>query len=74
MTDLISKYKLLNNSERREVNDFMDFLLQKQKVKSKNSPSNYKKKILRVSTWSDSDLMIFEKNDSLFNKWKVEEW
>jgi len=74
MTDLISKYKLLNNSEKREVNDFMDFLLQKQKVKSKNSLSNYKKKILQVSTWSDFDLMIFEKNNSLFNQWKVEKW
>jgi hypothetical protein len=41
MTDLISKYKLLNNSEKREVNDFMDFLLHKQKLKSKNSLSNY---------------------------------
>jgi len=74
MTDLISKYKLLNNSEKHEVNDFMDFLLQKQKVKSKNSLSNYKKKILQVSTWSDFDLMIFEKNNSLFNQWKVEKW
>ena len=74
MKDLISKYKLLNNSEKREVNDFMDFLLHKQKVKSKNSLSNYKKKILKVSTWSNSDLMIFEKNNLLFNQWKVEEW
>lgn len=74
MTDLILKYKLLNNSGRQEVNDFIDFLLQKQKLKSKNSLSNYKKKILQVSTWSDSDLMIFEKNNSLFNQWKVEKW
>lgn len=74
MTDLLSKYKLLNNSEKKEVNDFMDFLLQKQKMKSNNSLSDYKKKILKVSTWSDSELMIFEKNNSLFNQWKVEEW
>ena len=74
MTELISKYKLLNNSEKREVNDFMEFLLQKQKVKSKKAPENYKKKILQVSTWSDSDLMIFEKNNSSFNQWKVEKW
>ena len=74
MTGIISKYKLLNNSEKREVNDFMDFLLHKQKVRSENSFSNYKTKILQVSTWSDSDLMIFEKNNSLFNQWKAEKW
>ncbi len=69
MTDIISKYKLLNKSARQEVNDFMDFLLSKQKAKKRNSISNYKRKILSVSTWSDSDLMIFEKNKSLFNQW-----
>jgi hypothetical protein len=74
MTDLISKYKLLNNSAKQELNDFMDFLLSKQKVEKRSSLSKYKRKILSVSSWSDSDLMIFEKNQSLFNQWNVEEW
>lgn len=74
MTDLLSKYKLLNNSGKKEVNDFMDFLLHKQKMKSNDLFSGYKKKILKVSTWSDSDFMIFKKNQSLLNQWKVEEW
>lgn len=67
MTDLLSKYKLLNNSEKKEVTDFLDFLLQKQKTKPNTSPSDYKRKILKVSTWSDADLMTFKKNQSLFN-------
>ncbi len=74
MTDLLSKYKLLNNSGKQEVNDFMDFLLYKQKTKTSDSLSDYKKKILKVSTWSDSDLMVLKKNQTLFNQWKVEEW
>ena len=74
MTDLLSKYKLLDNSEKKEVNDFLDFLLHKQKMKPNSSLSNYKKKILKVSTWSDADFMVFKKNQSLFNQWKVEEW
>jgi hypothetical protein len=74
MTDLISKYKLLNNSAKQELNDFMDFLLSNQKVEKRSSLSKYKRKILSVSSWSDSDLMIFEKNQSLFNQWNVEEW
>lgn len=65
MTDIISKYKLLNKSARQEVNDFMDFLLSKQKAEKRSSLSNYKSKILSVSTWSDSDLIIFEKNSYL---------
>lgn len=74
MTDIISKYRLLNKSAQQEVNDFMDFLLSKQKAKRTESISNYKKKILNVSTWSESELSIFEQNKSLFNHWKVEKW
>jgi hypothetical protein len=33
MTDISLKYSLLSNSARQEVNDFMDFLLNKQKEK-----------------------------------------
>ena len=36
--------------------------------------SDYKKKILSVSTWTDSDLKNFDDNQKLFNQWRVEEW
>ncbi len=60
MTDVVFKYSLLNKSERKEVNDFLDFLLQKQQDKKGKSLSSYKKKILGVTTWFDSDIESFE--------------
>ena len=75
MADIVLKYSLLNNSARKEVNDFLDFLLQKQRVKKGNSTSSYKKKILGVTTWSDSDIESFQVNQRLFNSsWRPEKW
>ena len=75
MSDITLKYSLLNNSARKEVNDFLDFLLQKQREKRGNSLSTYKKKILGVTTWSDSDIEVFNMNEKLFNSsWRPEKW
>lgn len=75
MTDIVLKYSLLNNSARNQVNDFLDFLLQKQREKGNNSLSSYKKKILGVTTWSDSDTEAIQANQKLFNSsWKPEKW
>ena len=60
MTDLVLKYNALNKTAQKQVNDFMDFLLSKQK--NYKSKVNYKSRILSVSTWSDSDLEIFRNN------------
>lgn len=75
MTDIVLKYSLLKKSGRKEVNDFLDFLLQKQKEKKGNPLSSYKKKILGVTTWSDSDIESFQVNQKLFNSsWRPEKW
>lgn len=74
MADIILKYNLLNKTARQEVNDFISFLLSKQKKNEKSSKSAYKKNILNVSTWTDSDLIIFQKNRNQFNQWKIQEW
>jgi hypothetical protein len=75
MADIVLKYSLLSNNARKEVNDFLDFLLQKQKGKKNNSLSSYKKKILGVTTWSDSDIEVFQENQKLFNStWRPEKW
>jgi hypothetical protein len=60
MKDISVKYSLLNQSAKKEVNDFMDFLLNKQKSKKTTPLSTYKKKILQVSTWSESDVKILK--------------
>jgi hypothetical protein len=56
MTDLALKYNLLDTSSKREVLDFMDFLLTKGTKSKKPIKSDYKKKILKVSVWKDSDI------------------
>jgi hypothetical protein len=75
MTDILTKYSLLNDNERKEVNDFLDFLLQKHKANKDQSLSSYKNKIRSVSTWSDSDIETFKINQELFDSsWKPEKW
>jgi hypothetical protein len=74
MADITLKYSLLNKGARQEVNDFLDFLLHKQHEKKGNSLSSYKKKILGVTTWTDSDIEVFKVNQKLFNSWRIEQW
>ncbi|MBN1926248.1 MAG: hypothetical protein JW798_10455 [Prolixibacteraceae bacterium] len=74
MNDIVLKYNQLNKSARREVNDFMDFLLNRQKTNNHNFLSTYKEKIRTVSVWTEDDCKIFETNQKTFNQWKVQEW
>ncbi|MHC1777015.1 MAG: hypothetical protein AB9834_16560 [Lentimicrobium sp.] len=74
MSDIVVKYNRLNKYARKEVNDFMDFLLSKQKTSKSSSLNTYKSKILKVSVWSNSDLKIFDENQKLFSHWSTPEW
>ena len=74
MSAIVVKYNRLDKTARQELNDFMDFLLSKQKKDQPILLTTYKNKILNVSVWSDSDLKVFDKNEKLFNNWKVQEW
>ena len=74
MSELVVKYNRLNKTARQEVNDFMDFLLSKQKSGKSIFLTSYKNKILNVSNWTDSDIKIFDENQKLFNQWRVQEW
>jgi len=74
MSEIVVKYNKLDKIARQELNDFMDFLLSKQKNTKPTLMSTYKNKILSVSVWSDSDLKVFDENQKLFNNWKVQEW
>lgn len=62
MNDVAVKYNMLDKNFQKEVNDFMDFLLNKQHEMEKSDLSDYKKRILKVSTWSEEDLAVFDKN------------
>ena len=74
MNDMSLKYRLLDRSAKEEVNDFINFLFSRQTCKKSLSISGYKKKILSVSVWKDSDLEIFKENQKLFNSWAIQEW
>ena len=74
MNDIALKYRLLDKNGRKEVNDFMDFLLSRRKINKSKQIKSYKKRILTVSTWTDEDLKVFKKNAESFNNWKIEEW
>lgn len=74
MSDMSLKYRLLDRSAKEEVNDFINFLFSRQSRKKSSSISGYKKKILSVSVWKDSDLKIFKENQKLFNSWAIQEW
>lgn len=74
MTNLALKYNLLDISAKKEVLDFIDFLLTK-KTKSKQlQKTDYKKKILKVSVWNDSDIDLLIQNLQKLNQWKAQEW
>lgn len=73
MNDISIKYNLLNKTAKQEIADFIDFLLTKNKKEVKKATlSNYKKKILQVSVWTEKDLKIFDNNKKLMGQWKVE--
>jgi hypothetical protein len=74
MTDLILKYNLLDPSGRKEVLDFMDFLLAKEIKSKRPAKSAYKKRILKVSVWNDSDIDVMIQNQHKFIQWKAQKW
>lgn len=74
MTDLLNKYNLLDKTSKKELQDFMDFLLSKNIKSPKNQMADYKKKILSVSVWSSKDIDFILHNQKQFNQWKAQEW
>ncbi|MEI7983776.1 MAG: hypothetical protein WCI71_19160 [Bacteroidota bacterium] len=74
MTDLVFKFNLLDKDSRKEILDFLDFLLTKKPKASKKKISEYKKKILKVSVWSEGDIDVVVENQKKFDEWKAREW
>jgi hypothetical protein len=74
MDSSILKYNLLNPFEKKEVKDFIDFLLNKKHHSPKPEPTDYKNKILSVSTWSEEDMKVFDENQNRFNQWPPTTW
>lgn len=70
-----AKYELLNEQQQAEVQNFINNLLDKNDVMKKVfNASKYKKKLLKVSTWSEDEVSVFKKNNKLFKKWTPTIW
>lgn len=76
MENWIANYNLLSNEEKKEVSDFVQFIVsKKQRKKSgKSQLKNWKRKLLTVSMWSKKDLKVFEEHHNLWKSWKPQEW
>lgn len=57
-----TKYELLNEQQQAEVLSFINDLLKKNEIlKSNFNATKYKKKLLKVSAWSEKDVSVFQK-------------
>lgn len=74
MDGCLLKYDLLSPFEKKEVGDFIDFLFSKKEQSEGIQNSEYKNRILAVSTWSEDDLKQFEENAKSINKWQPPTW
>ena len=74
MNEVIIKYEALDTFLQKQVLDFMDYLLTMKNTVKTGNMSEYKKRILNVSTWSEDDIKIFDENAKYFNKWNIAEF
>lgn len=63
---IIQKYEVLPKSAKREVADFIDFLVQKKKGVKKTVD---KAKLRQISCWTDADIEAIEDAGAALNKW-----
>lgn len=68
----INKIESLTEQQRQEVQVFVDSLLKKTEIDFDSR--KYKRKLSKVSTWTDTELSIFDKNKKLFKKWIPATW
>jgi len=60
---------------KKEVSDFVEFLLEKyKKGDKKNNISDYKKKILKVSVWKEEDIDEIKNNLNKMTSWQAPHW
>lgn len=66
---VIQKFEILPESAKREVADFIDFLLQKRFSRKKKTD---KKMLLEISQWTEEDIKAIEDAGKEINKWQLE--
>lgn len=67
---IFQKIEDLDYTEKKEINDFIDFLISRKKEKDLD-----KKKVLEnISVWSEDEVKEIETIQRDFSKWKIEEF
>ncbi|HLP62778.1 MAG TPA: DUF2281 domain-containing protein [Candidatus Deferrimicrobium sp.] len=66
---VIQKFEILPESAKKEVADFIDFLLQKRLSRKKKTD---KKMLLEISQWTEEDIKAIEDAGKEINKWQLE--
>ena len=74
MNKLIVKYESLDTRLQKQVVYFIDYLISIKNTITPKNMSEYKKKIINVSTWSDEDVNNINENTKIFNKWNIAEF
>jgi hypothetical protein len=69
MSELELKFNSLDSQEQKIILDMINLLVQK---KSPLKFSDYKKRILTISTWTEEDLKVYEENK--LTSWNVPTW
>ncbi|NIM11070.1 MAG: DUF2281 domain-containing protein [Candidatus Aminicenantes bacterium] len=66
---VMQKFEVLPENAKKEVDDFIDFLLQKRPPRKKKLD---KKKLLEISQWTEEDIKAVEEAGKEINKWQLE--
>jgi hypothetical protein len=74
MSDISTKYNNLDKVAKQELDDFLDYLLSRQRNSKQNPIEEYKQRILSVSTWDENDCNVFEENRKTMNQWTIQNW
>jgi hypothetical protein len=73
---IVKKIELLDLEGQKQLLDFLDFLLLKQKEKHHQEfdYNAYRQRILGIGNWSDEDITEIEQARKHFNTWQLQEW
>lgn len=75
MDELLDKYRELSTARQQELLAFVDKLLLREKLeKSTGDLTDYKKRIIKVSVWSEEHIEQMEKDLKSFGQWEAPEW
>jgi hypothetical protein len=74
MNEILLKYNLLDKLSQKQLLDYLNFLLGKQKKQARSFDiEGYRQKLLSVSVWQEEDIQNLKQVGKSFN-WATEEW